>query len=90
MVIELKGRNSQINESQFSSDNVLDDESTSLDTPDDPEIKSVLNKMEELNRTNEADIRSVTSKISSSSQAGRSSSPLPNGNNRYEELLPPR
>jgi len=37
-------------ESQFSSDNVLDDESTSLNTPDDPEIKSVLNKMEELNR----------------------------------------
>ncbi|KAF7638887.1 Rab-GAP TBC domain-containing protein [Meloidogyne graminicola] len=82
-------------DSQFSSDNVLDDELTSsLDTPeDDPEIKSVLNKMEELNRTNEADIRSITSKRSSSSQAGgggcgRSSSPLQN--NRYEELLPPR
>ena len=59
----------------FSDEKTVDDELRSVGTPDDPEVQSVLTRMEHLNRLNEADIRSVASKRSSSSHTGRSSSP---------------
>ncbi|KAL3122713.1 hypothetical protein niasHT_010275 [Heterodera trifolii] len=62
-------------DTQSCSDQTIDEELRSLDTPEDPEVTTVLSKMEELNKLNEADIRSVTSKRSSGSQTGRSSSP---------------
>jgi hypothetical protein len=37
-------------DSQSCSDQTIDDELKSINTPDDPEVQSVLSKMEELNR----------------------------------------